>query len=90
MGNYCISDKKDPANGRPHLDNDAELPQRDQRVPPTKPWEEAKLTAEEEAEARDYIHLGPVVLKLCFLIRRLKRARGIPNYSLADAVRALH
>ena len=90
MGNYCSSDNKGSDKVRAHLDNDAELPQRDQRVPPTKPREEAKLTAEEESEARDYIHLGPVVLKRCILIRKLKRASGLPNYSLADAVRALH
>ena len=90
MGNYCTSDNADPATGRPHVDDAAYLPQTDQRLRRGRPREEVKLTAEEENEAREYIHLGPVVLKLCLMIRRLKRARGLPNYSIADAVRSMH
>ena len=90
MGNYCTSDNADPATGRPHVDDVAYLPELDQRVRRRRPREEVKLTAEEKEEAREYIHLGPAVLKVCFMIRRLKRARGLPNYSIADAVRAMH
>jgi len=90
MGNFFTSDNTDPAIGRPHADDDAYLPQTDQIVRRRRPREEIKLTAKEEEEAREYIHLGPVVLKLCFMIRRLKRARGFPNYSVGDAVRAMH